>query len=63
MMQKELKNPETLAHDTYFIVLSKSCAMNTNMAEFRWFSKIFASVFLDKRCLSIGRVKHAVKSF
>ena len=31
--------------------------MNTNMTEFRWFSKIVASLCLDDISLSIGRVK------
>ena len=30
--------------------------MNTNMAGFRWFSKIFASLCLDESSLSIGSV-------
>ena len=29
---------------------------NTNMTGFRWFSKIFAPLCLDKSSLSIGRV-------
>ena len=36
------------------IVLIESYLMNTNMTGFRWFSKIFASLY--ESSLSIGRV-------
>ena len=54
MMQK----PEILLKPwpmgTHLKVLRESYPMNTNMAGFRWFSKIFA---LGESSLSIGRVK------
>ena len=36
--------------------------MNTNMTGFRWFSKIFAPLCLDKSSLSIGRIKSLIHS-
>ena len=43
---------------TLLKVLSESNPMNTIMTEFRWFSKMFASLFFrQKISLSIGRVK------
>ena len=41
---------------THLRVLSESFQMNTNMTGFRWFSKIFESLWM-KLALSIGRVK------
>ena len=43
---------------THLRVLSKSYPMNSNMAGFRWFSKILHSCALDESSLSYGRVKH-----
>ena len=39
--------------------LSKSYLMNTNMAGFRWFLKIFSFLCYDKSSLIIGRVKES----
>ena len=41
---------------THQPVLSMSYPMNTNTAEFRWFSKILGPCALDKRSLGIVRV-------
>ena len=49
---------ETLADGTHLRVLSESYPMNTNMTEFRWFSKVFASFALNDGSLSIGMVNH-----
>ena len=40
---------ETLAYGTHMKVLRVSCPMNTNMTGFRWFSKIFASLYLGRK--------------
>ena len=37
---------------THLIVLSKSYPMNTNMKGFRWFSKIFAIIVLQRKVAS-----------
>ena len=37
---------------THLRVLSESFLMNTNMAGFRWFSKIVASLHLDESSLT-----------
>ena len=42
---------------THLIVLSESYLMVTNMTGFRWFSKIFASLFFEESTISIGMVK------
>ena len=39
---------ETLAYGTHLTELSESYPMNTNMTEFRWFSKIFQPCAVDK---------------
>ena len=44
-------------------VLSKSYPMNTNMVEFRWFSKYLCPCALDESSLSIGGVNIDVHSF
>ena len=41
---------------TYLIALSESFLMNTNMTGFRWFSEIFAFLYLHESSLSIVRV-------
>ena len=40
---------------THLIVLSESYPMNTDMAGFKWFSKIFVSLWFGQNSLSIGR--------
>ena len=46
MMQKIEKSPKPTHRGTHITVLSESFPMNTNMTDFRCFSKIFASVML-----------------
>ena len=48
---------------THLRELSESFPMNTNMTGFRCFSNIFASLCLDERSLSIGRVKNDLSYF
>ena len=43
--KKNLKWPKPWYIGTHLRVLSESYPMNTNMTWFRWFSKIFASLF------------------
>ena len=45
---------------THLIVLNESFPMNTNMAGFRWYSKIFASLCLGESSHSIGRVNQVI---
>ena len=45
---------------THLKELSEIFPMNTNMTGFGWFSKIFASLYLDENSLSIGRVNQWV---
>ena len=44
MMQKTWKMSETLANGTHLRLLTESFPMNTNMTEFRWFPKFYASL-------------------
>ena len=49
-MQKSWKNTETLAYGiSSESTISDSYLMNTNMTEFRWFSKIFPSLCFGQR--------------
>ena len=51
------KITETLAHWYSSESTHESYPMNTNMAGFRWFSKLCIFLRMDERSLSIERVK------
>ena len=48
-MQNPEKSPKPWQMGTHLRVLKKSYPMNTNMAEFRWFSKIFALLCIGRK--------------
>ena len=60
-MIKKLLRPWQMG--THMRVLIESYPMNTNMTGYRWFSKIFASLYLDESSLSIDRVKNGKQLF
>ena len=57
MMQNNRKNMKPWHTGIHLKVLIESYPMNTNMTGLRWFSNIFASLWMGESIFSIGRVK------